>query len=130
MPEDPLLPHLRGIFHRTDGFQSTYGGTRELPPLPARDPTVHRANLLAQLDWLAQAVALRPGGDRVAEATRELVLIQPEPGSELAADSLADRPRDVRVVAIDESSGTVLLDAPDASLTHLRRKADFFADER
>lgn len=33
------------------------------------------------------------------------------------------------MVSVDESSGATLLDAPDASLTHLRRKVEFFADD-
>lgn len=48
--------------------------------------------------------------------------MQPEAGYALPADAFADRRRDVRVVATDERTGSVVIDTPDPQLAHIRRK--------
>lgn len=126
---DGHLPLLRGRIDRVDEFRTVFGGTRDAPPLPARDPARHRANLLHQLDHLVEQVAERDVGLRVEGATRELVSILPDDKSVLSPKSLADRNSDARLVSVDEDTGVAILDVQDPALPHLRRKVDWFADD-
>lgn len=108
--------------------EATYGRqVRATPPqLPARDPHQHRATLLKQLDTIAEEVKKRQPGDRDPDASRELIVIRPEPDSELPARSLAEG---VRLVGTDPDTGTVLLDAPGPDLPQLRQKIDDFGND-
>lgn len=123
------LPLLRGHIDRIDKFQPVLRGPDEPPPLPARDPAQHRANLIHQLDRVAEEVAKRPQRARVEGATREVVAVRPEDTAELKPKSLADRKRDVRLVSVDEHTGVAIIDTPDPRLPHLRKKIDAFADD-
>jgi hypothetical protein len=122
------LPFLRGKIERAEEFTSARGGGGERPVLPPRNPTTHRAQLIAQLDQLAAAAQARRPETRDPEATREVVAVHPEPGSELVISSLGDAATDVRVVGVDPDTGVVLVDASSPELLVLRRKLDEFAD--
>ncbi len=106
----------------------TYGRKVQMapPPLPLRDPQQHRAALLKQLDTIAEEVQKRQPGDRDPTASRELIVIRPEPDSELPARSLAEG---VRLVGADPDTGTVLLDALGPDLPQLRQKIEEFGDD-
>ncbi|MGK4008411.1 S8 family peptidase [Sorangium sp. So ce1036] len=118
------LPLIRGRITLVE----TYGRKVPVPPpqIPPRDPLQHRAALLAQLNAIAEEVQLRKPGDRDPAASRELIVIRPEPGSELPARSLADG---VHLVGADPDTGTVLLDAPGPDLPRLRQKIEAFGDD-
>ncbi|MBZ0117650.1 MAG: S8 family peptidase [Sandaracinaceae bacterium] len=122
------LPFLRGRVEKFESFVSPRGGGGEKPALPPRDPATHRGQLLAQLDAIAEEVAKRDPATRDPEASRETIVVIPEPGSELPAPSLGDARSDVRVVGADPDSGAVIVDAPGAELAALRQKIDEFAD--
>src|SRR5262245_18676293 len=107
------LPFLRGRIERTESFTSARGGGGDRPSLPRRDPTTHRAQLIAQLDQIVAAAQVREPATRDPEATREVVAVHPEPGSELVAASLGDAASDVHVVGVDperRAQGTVQSD--------------------
>ncbi len=122
------LPFLRGRVERMESFVSPRGGGGEKPALPPRDPTAHRGLLLAQLDAISDEVGKRDPAIRDPEASREIIAVIPEPGSEIPAPSLGDERTDVRVVGTDPDSGVVIVDAPSAELPALRQKIDEFAD--
>jgi hypothetical protein len=122
------LPILRGRIEKTEVFVSARGGGGPRPALPPRNPARHRAALIAQLDQIVATVQGRPAGARDAEATRELVAVIPEPGSDLPAPSLGDVASGVRVVGSDPDTGVVLVETPDPNLAALRRKLDAYAD--
>lgn len=125
---DGDLPILRGRIEKTEVFVSARGGGGARPALPPRDPTKHRAALIAQLDQVVATVQGRSVDARDSEATRELVAVIPEPGSDLPATSLADAATGVRVIGSDPDTGVVLVETPDPSLAALRRKLDAYAD--
>lgn len=126
---DERLPLLRGRIERIDKFQTVFGGDRTPPPVPARDPAQHRANLIAQLDRVVEDVAKREEGVRVEGATRDVVAVRPEDNAVLKPESLADVKRDVRLVSVDQDTGVAIIDTPDPRLPHLRKKIDEFADD-
>jgi hypothetical protein len=84
---------------------------------------------LRQFDALEAAVAARAAGARDELATREIIAIRPSPDTKLTADQLDDAKSDARLIGIDEKTGTVLLDVPNARLDYLRVKVDAFADD-
>lgn len=127
---DGRLPLLRGRIDRVDEFQAVFGGAAEPPPLPDRDPKKHRATLTRQLDRIVKQVERREEGVRVERATRELVAVKPEDKAFPAPDSLADKRSDARLISVDEKTGVALVDAEDPALPHLRRKLDWFADDK
>lgn len=119
---------LRGRIDLAEPYRSPRrGGDR--PPPPPRDPAAHQQLLLAQLDEIYRNVGRREFEARDAGATRELVVLKPEPGAEINADSFADSRYDVRVVSKDEETGVVLIDAKRPDLPHIRSKLERFADE-
>jgi hypothetical protein len=123
------LDLLRGRINLDERYQSTRQGRPGAFTIPARDPAEHKAILVAQLDAIWRTVARRDMQDRDPAADHELVVLTPEPGHALAAASLGDVHTGVRVVSVDESTGTVLIDTSRADLPHLRRKIDRFADD-
>lgn len=125
---DEGLPFLRGKIDVSEPFTTARGGGGDAPVLPRRDPTKHRLQLIAQLDNIALAARSRDPLARDPEATREIVAVHPEPGSQLEASSLGDATSDVRVVGVDPDNGVVFIDAANAELPALRRKLDEFAD--
>lgn len=125
---DERLPFLRGRVEKAESFVSPRGGGGERPALPPRDPATHRGLLLAQLDAIAEEVAQRDPNVRDPEASREIIAVIPEPGSELPASSLGDERADVHVVGTDPDTGVVIIDAATAELPALRQKIDEFAD--
>jgi Subtilase family len=125
---DEGLPFLRGKIERSEAFTTARGGGGDTPTLPPRNPIQHRGELIAQLDQIATAARARDPQTRDPEATRELIAVHPEPGSQLEASSLGDANSDVRVVGVDPDNGVVLIDAPNAELPALRKKLDEFAD--
>ena len=125
---DRDLPILRGRIEKTEVFVSARGGGGSRPVLPPRDPTKHRAALIAQLDQVVATVQARPADARDPEATREIVAVIPEPGSELPAASLGDAATGVRVIGSDPDTGVVLVETPDPNLAALRRKIEAYAD--
>ena len=120
------LPFLRASIERSDKFTSPRGAPRARPVPPVRDRAAHVADLLSQLDALAASVGARP--ERVPEATRELVHLQAGVGAQLVIESLASQKGDVRIAAVDESFGSVLIDTRDLKLDALRKKALQFGD--
>ncbi len=125
---DDLLPHIRAQFHRADRFQSVFGGSQPRV-LPERDRTRHRADLLRQLTAIGETLEARTAHRRNATGVdRALVTVKPEAGFDLDPDALADRRRDVRVVAVDSNTGNVVIDTPDPRLTHIRRKVAAYGE--
>lgn len=118
------LPLIRGRITLIE----TYGRQAMVPrpQLPPRDPHQHRAALLAQLNAVAEEVQRRKPGDRDPAASRELIVIRPEPGLDLPARSLAEG---VHLVGADPDTRTVLLDAPGPDLPQLRQKIEEFGDD-
>ena len=47
----------------------------------------------------------------------------------MTVDGLGDRPANVDFVSVDEDTGVTLIDAPDATLPHLRKKVEWFGDD-
>jgi hypothetical protein len=125
---DEGLPFLRGKIERSEAFTTARGGGGDPPALPPRDPITHRGQLIAQLDQIATAARSRDPQVRDPEATREVIAVYPEPGSQLEVSSLGDANSDVRVVGVDPDNGVVLIDAPNAEFPALRKKLDEFAD--
>lgn len=125
---DGALPILRGRIEKTEVFVSARGGGGGRPSLPPRDPARHRATLVAQLDKVVATARARPSSVRDPEATRELVVVIPEPGSDLPVPSFGDAATGVRVIGADPDTGMVLVQTADPSLTALRRKLDAYAD--
>lgn len=125
MPEErfPLL-HSHSV--HVSAYRSPKGGGGDAKA-PPRNPRSHARALLQQLDTIAAKVGERTG-TQVPGAKRALVTVKPEPGYELAVDSLADRRSDVRIVSVDPETKAVVLDTPDAELKYLRRKLAAFAD--
>jgi hypothetical protein len=97
--------------------------------LPVVDPQRHRAELLRQLDAIAQQVQARPGGPRDQEAVREIVAVLPSAGARLAPEQLDDTKADARLIGMVPDSGTVLLDVASGELGYLREKIDAYADD-
>jgi hypothetical protein len=126
---DDRLPFLRGHISDTENFRSTRGGSRKPGLLPSRDPAVHRAHLLQQLQALEQQAAARNQASRDELATREVIAIHPTSGASLNGDQLDDGRGDVRLVGKDPATGTVVLDAPSPHLAQLREKIDAFGDD-
>jgi hypothetical protein len=93
------------------------------------DPVAHAQRLRAQLDAILERVEVRPEGQRDFEATRELIAFRPEEGSELPAQSFADKNADVRLVSEDPATRTVIVDTPSAQLTYLRGKLQRWVEE-
>ena len=122
------LPFLRGEIERTETFRDPRGGGAKTVSLPTRDQSKHRKFLLGQLDKLQQTVSLKGADARDEEARREVVSVEPSPGSELPAELLASERDDVLVVGVDPATGTVLVDAATPDLKALRRKIDLFGD--
>jgi hypothetical protein len=122
------LPFIRGRAEKTDYYRSPKGGGGGAIKLPPRDPAQHRTNLLGQLEALHLQTTQRKAGERDPEATRETIVVQPEPAFELSADSLGSTAADVRVLGTTES-GDVLLDAHSAELPHLRKKIVEYAND-
>lgn len=121
------LPLLRGRIEKAERFQSARGGGGEKPALPRHDAGAHRDALLAQLDAIADVVKKRGAAARDAEATREIITVEPEPGHQIQAESLADAKTGVRVVGTDADTGRVVIDAPSAELSAIRKKIDEYA---
>jgi hypothetical protein len=118
------LPLIRGQITVVE----TYGRKGQVTPpqIPRRDPQQHRAALLQQLDAITDEVNKRQPGERDPAASRELIVIRPEPESEMPDRSLAEG---VRLVGTDPDTGTVLLDAPGPDLPQLRQKIEEFGDD-
>lgn len=123
------LPILRGRIDIAERFQSPKGGRRPRPATPERDPGAHQQLLVAQLDDIFRAVGRREMEDRDVAADRELVILRPEPGYEVSAESFGDKRQDVRVISVDEATGAVLIDAPRPDLPHIRSKLERYADD-
>lgn len=125
---DERLPLLRGQITSVDTYEAPqrFG----LPPkLPSLDPKTHRARLLEQLNAIGQQVQARSETARDELAVREIVAVRPAAGAELTADQLDDARSDARLIGVVPETGTVLLDVATASLDHLRKKLDAFADD-
>jgi hypothetical protein len=123
------LELLRGRINLDERYKSPRQNRAGVFVIPPRDPDQHKAILIAQLDAIWRAVGRREMENRDPAADHELVVLTPEPGHELAAESLGDVRTGVRVVSVDETTGAVLIDASMAELPHLRRKIDRFADD-
>ena len=67
--------------------------------------------------------------DRDVAASRELVVLRPEPGYAVTPESFGDARQGVRIVSVDETTGAVLIDAPRPDLPHLRAKLGHYADD-
>ena len=128
MTSEPEFPLLRGRVLRSDPFINPSNPHTERE-LPERNPAEHRRVLLEFLDTLAEEAAAR-AASRVPQATREIIAIDPMPEYELAEKPLGDKRSDVRVVSVDETTGTAIIDAPSPELPALRRKLDEYADDR
>lgn len=128
MPDEPRLPLIRGSIQGQEPFQNPRGGGGERVPPPVRNPTGHRDRLLRSLDVVAERSEARRA-DRDPSAAREIVAVHGAEGATLETDPLADKRSDVRAVSHDPDRGIVLLDTPDPSLPHLRRKIDRYGDD-
>jgi hypothetical protein len=125
---DERLPLLRGRITSVDTYEAPQRGGSP-PRLPSLDPKAHRTKLLQQLDAIGQEVQARSDTARDELAVREIVAVVPAPGAELTADQLDDARSDARLIGVVPDTGTVLLDVAGASLDHLRKKIDAFADD-
>jgi hypothetical protein len=124
---DERLALLRGRITKVATYGSPQSGGSP-PRLPSLDPKAHRARLLLQLDDIRRQIDAR-GAARDELATREIIAVHPAPDARLAADKLASKRADARLVGEDPDTGIVLLDVADAGLGHLRKKIDEFADD-
>jgi hypothetical protein len=125
---DERLPLIHGRVIATDRYQAVQGGGDAKDVRRPSDAKAHAQLLARQLDELVEAVRKRPPDQRDEGAHREIVAIQPRPGEQLELPPLGDKRAGVRVVGEDPHTHTVILDAPDADLRHLRRKVDEYAD--
>jgi hypothetical protein len=112
-----------------DGYESPSGGRGNAPRVPTHaDAQAHAQQLLGQLDAIRIAVAARPPATRDEAATREILAVVPQAGSDLTGDQL-DHNKGARLIAQDPDSGVVLLDAASADVLFLRNKIEAFADD-
>jgi hypothetical protein len=96
---------------------------------PEHDVAAHHAYVSSQLDEIWRTVARRERADRDPGTEREIIAIRPTEGARLEADSFGDRRLGMRVVAVDDQTGTVFVDASRPDLPHIRSKIDAYADD-
>src|SRR5687768_3325838 len=108
MPDS--LPLLRGRITLTERFVSTRQGGRR-STYPSKDAATHIEQLEQQLTSVWQTVAKRERDERDFAASHEIIAIEPEPGSDLSAESLGDARLGMRVISTDPLTGVVLVDA-------------------
>ena len=129
MNQHDEYPLLRAAITAAQNFRNPRGGSGPEKAPAQRIPEQHRVFLLSQLDdLLSQARASVPV--RVDNADRELIAVELEPEANSNPEGLADKRSDVRLISVDEETGTALLDAPlqEVELPYLRRKIQDYAN--
>lgn len=123
------FPLLTGRVESAERYVSVRRGGRPAK-LPQTDPAKQHAYLSKQLDAIWERVAKRERDDRDPGAMHEIIAIEPKEGAQLEAESFGDKRLGMRVIAKDDKTGVVYVDASRPDLPHLRRKVDAFADEK
>lgn len=125
---DPRLPLLRGRITAVDTYQAPQLGRGKPPRLPSLNPRDQGAKLLGQLDAIRSAIEARPGAARDELAAREIIAVQPLPGSDLTPTQLDDAQQAWLIGQVPET-GAVLLDVASGDVGYLRKKIEAFADD-
>ncbi|RTL35073.1 MAG: S8 family peptidase [Candidatus Melainabacteria bacterium] len=124
--EFPLLrAQMRTSRHPFRNPKAGRGKKLALPPI---DADSHQEFLQSKLSALLLKVSQRTLDSRLQDATREILQVVPRDGLTIPAASLSDKDEDVRLVSQDETTGVVLIDAPNAQLEFLKKKLKDYID--